>query len=121
MSDNDDNNDNPLGGGNVPDLGSIMNMAQRLQGDVEKMQDDLEKVECEAASGGGMVTAVVNGKYEVVRLKVEKEVVDPEDIEMLQDLVIAAVNQAIVKVRDKAQVEMGKLTGGLSIPGLTNL
>lgn len=104
--------------GQMPDLGNLMNLAQKLQGDVAKMQEDLARMTCEAAVGGGMVKATVNGQYELVGLAIEKEVVDPEDITMLQDLVIAAVNQAIVKVRETTQQEMSKLTGGLNIPGM---
>jgi len=105
----------------VPDLGGIMEMAKQLQGDVARVQQELERKTCEASAGGGMVTAVVNGKYELVSIKVDKGVIDPEDPEMLQDLVVAAVNQAIVKVREMTQSEMGKLTGGLNIPGMPNL
>ena len=105
----------------MPDLGGIMEMAKRLQGDVAKVQEELERKVCEAASGGGMVTARVNGKYELLSITVDKNVIDPEDPEMLQDLIVAAVNQAIVKVRELAKDEMGKLTGGLNIPGMPNL
>lgn len=104
--------------GQMPDLGGLMNLAQKLQGDVAKMQEDLARMTCDAAVGGGMVKATVNGQYQLVDLAIEKEVVDPEDIGMLQDLVIAAVNQAMVKMREKAQSEMTKLTGGLNIPGM---
>ena len=104
--------------GQMPDIGSLMNLAQKLQGDVEKMQDDLASMTCDGSAGGGMVTATVNGQYQLVDLKVEKEVVDPDDVDMLRDLVIAAVNQAMVNMRGKAQQEMSKLTGGLNIPGM---
>ena len=103
------------------DLGNIMNLAQKLQGDVTRVQEELGRMTCEASSGGGMVTAVVNGKYELESLKVEAQVIDPEDPAMLQDLVVAAVNQAIEKVREKTKEEMGKLSGGLNIPGMPNL
>jgi nucleoid-associated protein EbfC len=105
----------------MPDLGNLMNLAQKLQGDVAKMQDSLARMTCEASSGGGMVTATVNGGYELVKLAIEKEVVVPEDVEMLQDLVVAAVNQAMAKMREAAQEEMSKLTGGLNIPGMPNI
>ncbi|MCG8422879.1 MAG: YbaB/EbfC family nucleoid-associated protein [Proteobacteria bacterium] len=107
--------------GQVPDLGNLMNIAQKLQGEVAKMQDDLARKEYEASAGGGMVKAVVNGQYEVVRIMIDRDVVDPDDTEMLQDLVIAAVNQALVKVREAAQSEMSKLTGGMNIPGMPSL
>ena len=105
----------------LPDLGNLMNLAQKLQGDVVKMQEELASMQCEASSGGGMVTATVNGQYELVRIQIEKEVVDPADIGMLQDLIVAAINQAMAKMRDTAKDEMSKLTGGLNIPGLPNM
>jgi nucleoid-associated protein EbfC len=105
----------------IPDLGNLMDIAQKLQGDVAKMQDNLARMECEASSGGGMVTAKVNGQYQLVSVSIDKEVVDPNDIGMLQDLIVAAVNQAMTKMRETAQSEMSKLTGGLNIPGMPNL
>ena len=105
----------------MPDLGSLMDIAQKLQGDVTKMQDNLARMECEASSGGGMVTAKVNGQYQLVSIAIDKDVVDPNDIGMLQDLIVAAVNQAITQMRETAQREMSKLTGGLNIPGMPNL
>jgi hypothetical protein len=105
----------------MPDLGSLMGIAQKLQGDVVQMQEELSRMRCEASSGGGMVTATVNGQYELVELKIDKDAVDPQDVEMLQDLVVAAVNQANVKMRESAQEQMSKLTGGLNIPGMSNL
>ena len=104
--------------GKMPDLNSLMNVARKLQGDVENMQSNIERLQCEAASGGGMVTAVVNGRYELVSLKIEKQVVDPDDIDMLQDLIIAAVTNATAKMRERAKAEMSKLAGGLNIPGM---
>jgi len=79
----------------------------------------MESRTVEVTAGGGMVTAVVNGKYELVSLKVEKDIVDPEDIEMLQDLVVAAVNEGIRRAQEMVSTEMSKITGGLNIPGLT--
>ena len=105
----------------MPDLGNLMQVAQKMQADVAKMQEELAKKTCEASSGGGMVTAVVNGHYEVVSLTIEPATVDPEDVGMLQDLVVAAINQAIVKVRELTQSEMSKVTGGMGIPGMPNL
>lgn len=106
---------------NMPDLGNLMNLAQKLQGDVARMQEDLARMECEASSGGGMVTARVNGEYQLVSIKIDREVIDPGDASMLQDLIVAAVNQAMTKMRDLAQKEMSKLTGGLNIPGMPGL
>ncbi len=105
----------------MPDLGGLMNMAQKLQGDVAQMQKSLESMTSEASSGGGMVTATVNGKYELVSISIDKVVIDPSDPVMLQDLIVAAVNQASTKMRELAAQEMSKLTGGLNLPGLTNL
>lgn len=105
----------------MPDLGNLMNIAQRLQGDVAKMQENLARMEMEGSAGGGMVVATVNGQYELLRLVIEKEVVDPNELTMLQDLVIAAVNNALANMRSKTQEEMSKLTGGLQIPGMPNM
>lgn len=105
----------------MPDLGNLMKAAQEMQAKVSDIQDELAKKTCEASAGGGMVTAVVNGQYEMVELRIDKDVVDPNDVQMLQDLIVAATNQAIAKVRDLAKSEMAKLTGGLNIPGMPNL
>lgn len=99
-------------------LGNIMKQAQQMQAKMARVQQDLEKKEIEATAGGGMVTARVNGKQELLELKIEKDVVDPEDVEMLQDLVLAAVNEAIKQSQQMIQEEMGKVTGGMNIPGL---
>lgn len=102
----------------MPDLGNLMQVAQKMQADAVKMQEQLAAKTCEASAGGGMVSATVNGTFELVSLKIDKSAADPEDLEMLQDLVVAAVNQAVNKVREMTKSEMSKLTGGLSIPGL---
>ena len=99
-------------------LGNIMKQAQQMQAKMARVQQELEKKEVEATAGGGMVTAKVNGKQELLTLQIEKDVVDPEDVEMLQDLVMAAVNEAIKQSQKMIQEEMGKVTGGMSIPGL---
>ncbi|MGE4544370.1 MAG: YbaB/EbfC family nucleoid-associated protein [Pedobacter sp.] len=99
-------------------LGNIMKQAQLMQQKMERMQQELETRQVEASAGGGMVTAVVNGRQQLVDLKIEASVVDPEDVDMLQDLVLAAVNEALKKSQDMAQQEMSKLTGGMNIPGL---
>ena len=83
-----------------------------------QLQQELETKTIEAQAGGGMVRVVVNGKFEIVSLKIEKEVVNPEDIEMLQDLITAAVNEGIRKSQEMASAEMAKITGGLDIPGM---
>ncbi len=99
-------------------LGNIMKQAQQMQARIARVQQELETREVEAAAGGGMVTARVNGKQQILDLKIEKDVVDPEDVEMLQDLILAAVNEAIKKSQDMIQEEMNKVTGGMNIPGM---
>jgi DNA-binding YbaB/EbfC family protein len=99
-------------------LGNIMKQAQQMQAKMARVQQELEKREIEATAGGGMVSAKVNGKQELLSLQIEKDVVDPEDVEMLQDLVMAAVNEAIKQSQKMIQEEMGKVTGGMNIPGL---
>ena len=89
-----------------------------MQERMANLQKELEMKTVEAQAGGGMVRVVVNGKYEIVSLKIEKEVVNPEDIEMLQDLIAAAVNEGIRKAQEMSSSEMAKITGGLNIPGL---
>src|SRR5262245_26046065 len=101
----------------LPDLNGLMQAAQKMQREMERVQEQLEHVRVEASAGGGMVTAVVNGKMEVVSLRIDPSVVDPKDIGMLQDLVAAAVNQALGKAKTVAQEELAKVTGGLSVPG----
>ncbi len=99
-------------------LGNIMKQAQQMQARIARVQQELEAKEVEATAGGGMVTARANGKQQLLDLKIEKDVVDPEDVEMLQDLILAAVNEAMKKSQDMVQEEMGKVTGGMNIPGL---
>ncbi len=99
-------------------INNIMKQAKKMQEKIGKLQQELENKTIEAQAGGGMVRVIVNGKFEVVSLKIEKEVVNPEDIEMLQDLIVAAVNEGIRKSQEMASAEMGKITGGLSIPGM---
>ena len=99
-------------------IGNIMKQAKKMQEKIGQLQQELETKTVEAQAGGGMVRVVVNGKFEVVSLKIEKEVVNPEDTEMLQDLIAAAVNEGVRKAQEMASTEMGKITGGLNIPGL---
>ena len=99
-------------------MGNLMKQAQKLQSKMMKLQEELADKTVETTSGGGMVRVVANGRQQVVSIEIEKEVVDPQDIEMLQDLVLAAVNDALVKSQEMVQSEMGKLTGGVNIPGL---
>ena len=99
-------------------IGNIMKQAQQMQAKIARIQQELESREVEATSGGGMVTARVNGKQQLLDLKIEKAVVDPEDVDMLQDLVLAAVNEALKKSQQMVQEEMSKVTGGMNLPGL---
>ncbi len=99
-------------------LGNIMKQAQQMQAKIARVQQELETKEIEATAGGGMVTARVNGKQELLSLQIEKDVVDPDDVEMLQDLVLAAVNEAIKQSQEMIKQEMSKATGGMNIPGM---
>ncbi|MGI5978423.1 MAG: YbaB/EbfC family nucleoid-associated protein [Oscillospiraceae bacterium] len=105
----------PMGGGmNM----NMIKQAQKMQADMMKMQEELEHAEYSATAGGGVVTAVVTGKHELKSLTIEPDAVDPEDVEMLQDLIIAAVNEAFRKADSAASEGMSKLTGGLNLGGL---
>ena len=99
-------------------MGNMMKQAQKLQAKMMKLQEELGQKTVETSSGGGMVKVVANGKQQIVSIEIEKEVVDPEDVEMLQDLILAAVNDALTKSQEMVSGEMGKLTGGMKIPGL---
>lgn len=99
-------------------MGNMMKQAQKLQNKMMKLQEELAERTIEASAGGGMVKVVANGKQQIISIDIEKEVVDPEDVEMLQDLVLAAVNDALAKSQEMVSSEMGKLTGGMNIPGL---
>ncbi len=102
-------------GGN---MGNMMKQMQKMQKQMEEMQKQLEETEVEAGAGGGAVSCKVNGKKEVLAITIDESVVDPEDVEMLQDLVMAAVNEALRKAEEMMSKEMSKLTGGMNIPGL---
>jgi DNA-binding YbaB/EbfC family protein len=91
---------------------------QMMQRKMEEMQAELETKEVEATAGGGAVSITVNGKKEIVKVVIKPEVVDPDDVEMLQDLIMVAANEALRQIEEMSQNEMGKLTGGMSIPGL---
>ncbi len=99
-------------------FGNIMKEAQKLQQQMEKIQAEVAQKKVEATAGGGMVTVEANGKQEIVSIKIDPEVVNREDVQMLEDLVLAASNEALRKSREMMQQELGKLTGGLRIPGL---
>ena len=104
-----------FGGGNINNL---MKQAQAMQKQMEEMQKEVEAAEFEASVGGGAISVRVNGKKEVLGINIKPEVVDPDDIEMLQDLVLSAVNQALKSVDDMQANQMSKVTGGMNIPGL---
>ena len=98
-----------------------MEAAQRMQREMARVQELLATTRVEAAAGGGMVTVVANGRMEILEVRIEPSVVDPKDVGMLQDLVTAAVNQALQKARDTAQGELAKVTGGMSLPGFPSV
>ena len=104
-----------MGGGNMQQL---QRQAMKLQQQMTKMQEELEAREYEASAGGGMVSVKVNGKKEVLSIEIKPEAVDPEDVEMLQDMVLAAVNEALRTAAETSEREMSKLTGGINMPGL---
>ena len=104
-----------MGGANMQQLAR---QAQKLQQQMTKMQEELDAREFEATSGGGMVTAKVNGKRELLAISIKPEAVDPDDVEMLEDMVMAAVNEALRTAAETVEREMGKLTSGMGMPGL---
>ena len=105
----------------MPNMGQLMKQAQQMQAKMAKLQEELGEKTVEASAGGGMVSVVANGRQEIVSLKIEQEVIDPEDQEMLQDLILAAINDALNKAKAMMNEEMGKLTQGLNLPGLPGL
>ena len=108
----------PGGMGMPGNMNNLMTQAQRMQRQMEEGQKELEVKEFSAKSGGGAVEAVVNGKKELVKLTISEEAVDPEDVEMLQDMIVAAVNEAMRKAEADQSANMAKLTGGLNLGGL---
>ncbi|MEL7563992.1 MAG: YbaB/EbfC family nucleoid-associated protein [Dehalobacterium sp.] len=104
-----------MGMGNMQ---KMMKQVQKMQADMARLQEELATREVEASSGGGMVTVVANGKQDVISIKINPEAVDPEDVEMLEDLVLAAVKEALRKSQEMVAEEMNKITGGMKIPGL---
>ena len=105
----------------IPNMGNLMKQAQQFQTKMAKLQEELGQKTIEASSGGGMVTVVANGQQEIVSIKIDPEVVDPDDIDMLQDLILAAVNDGLTRARNMVNEEMGKLTGGLNLPNIPGL
>jgi len=102
----------------MKNISSIMKQAQKLQEQIVKLQDELADKTVEASSGGGMVIVVANGKQEIVSIKINPEVVNKDDVEMLEDLILSAVNEAKRKAEELAKEELGKITGGMVPPGM---
>ncbi|MFZ0448079.1 MAG: YbaB/EbfC family nucleoid-associated protein [Desulfatiglandaceae bacterium] len=105
----------------MPNMGQIMKQAQQFQAKMAKLQEEVGDRTVEASSGGGMVTVTANGRQEIVAITIEPEVIDPEDREMLQDLVMAAVNDALNKAKEMMNEEMGTLTKGMNLPNIPGL
>ena len=103
-------------GGMGGNMNNMIRQAQKMQQDMMKAQEELENKSYEASAGGGMVTAVVSGKKELTSVTIDPEAVDPDDVEMLQDLIVAAVNEAMRKATEDAASSMSRLTGGLNLP-----
>ena len=103
-------------GGMGGNMNNMIRQAQKMQQDMMKAQEELESKTYEAAAGGGVVTAAVSGKKELVSVAIDPEAVDPDDVEMLQDLIVAAVNEALRRASDDAASQMSRLTGGLNLP-----
>ena len=103
-------------GGMGGNMNNMLRQAQKMQQDMLKAQEELESKSYEASAGGGVVTAVVSGKKELTQVTIDPDAVDPDDVEMLQDLIVAAVNEAMRKASDDAASQMSRLTGGLNLP-----
>ena len=108
-------------GGGPTNMQSMIKQAQKMQEDMTALQADLDTREYEVKAGGGVVTVKINGKLEVLSIDIAPEVVDPDDIETMTDIIVAAVNEAIKKVNETNSEEMGKITGGLNVPGIPGL
>lgn len=104
--------------GNMGNMGGMMKQMQKMQKEMMKAQEELKEKSVEGTAGGGMVTVVMNGHKEVLDVQIKEEVVDPDDIDMLQDLVLAAMNEALKQVDELVNKNMGKFTQGMNIPGL---
>jgi DNA-binding YbaB/EbfC family protein len=102
----------------MKDMGKLLKQAQQMQAKMAQMQAELAEKSVEASAGGGMVKVVMNGRHEIVSVKIDPEVVDPQDVEMLEDLVAAAVTEAANRVEEMVRDEMSSITGGLPLPGM---
>ena len=107
-----------MGKGPANNMNQMIKQAQKMQSDITALQEDLEQREFSATAGGGMVEVTINGKRNVLSLSIKPEIVDPEDIETLQDTIMSAFNAAVAKLDEESDAEMQKLTGGVSFPGL---
>lgn len=105
------------GGGMPNNMNNLMKQAQKMQKQMEEVQSNLDTLKFEATVGGGVVKATVNGKKELIAIKIDPDAVDPEDVEMLEDLVVAAVTEAVRKAEEEVNGQMSKLTGGMNMPG----
>jgi DNA-binding YbaB/EbfC family protein len=103
----------------MKDFQSVLKQAQEMQARLARLQEELAGRTVEASSGGGMVTVTANGRQEILSVRIEKEVVSPEEVDLLQDLVRAAVNEALSRSREMMAAEMAKITGGMNLPGLS--
>lgn len=110
---------NPFG--SIPGMGNMMKQVQKMVEDQQKMEEELAEQKIETSSGGGMVKAVVNGKNELLEIKIDPQVVDPDDVEMLQDLIVSAVREGLEKVAQIREARVKELTGGLNIPGMPGM
>ena len=108
----------PGGAGGGQNMNAMLKQAQQMQDDMAKLQADLDEREYTATSGGGMIEVTVSGKHDIKLLKIKPEAVDPDDIEMLEDLITVAINEAITNAVKTAETEMTAITGGLNIPGM---
>lgn len=108
----------PKGMGGAQNMNSMMKQVQKMQEDMATLQADLETREYEVSAGGGMVTVKINGKREILNIDIQPDIVDPDDIETLSDVITAAVNEAIKKVDTTGESEMSKITGGINVPGM---
>lgn len=99
-------------------MGNLARMAQQMQAEMARVQQELDALTVEASAGGGAVTAVINGRQEVMSVRIDPAAVDPDDVEMLQDLITAAINDGLRQVRQTAEQKMARVTGGLQLPGL---
>jgi len=102
-------------------MGNLLKQAQQFQTKMAKLQEELGDRTVEASAGGGMITVVVNGRQEIISINIDPEVINPDDQEMLQDLILAAVNDGVTKAKDMMNEEMGKLTSGLNLPNIPGL